>query len=555
MGKVCVHHDVFTHVREESIPEGQIAPEITRLKQAASIVRKRLENDRSRVLRQANRRDADIFSTHMSMLEDSRFLNEITSRIAEELVNAQTALTRELERYRSAFSRIEDPYLRERIVDIRDIGRRLLEILIGPADLDCPFDEPVVIAAVELTPYDTVRLKRERVLAFVTEQGGRESHAAILARSMGISAVVGVHGILSRIKRGDFLIVDGNLGIVLVNPPPRVVEEYKRIEERVQDQRHRLEDLIPLPAETRDGQHIRLMANLGSLVDLEFALHYRAEGIGLFRTELPFMVRTSFPSEDEQFELYRTLCERMKGAEVVIRTLDFGGDKLLPEHHHEKNPFLGYRSTRVFLDETDLFSTQLRAILRAGASGRVKLLFPFISTIEEIKRVKAILAEVKRQLKREKKVFADSVPIGVMIEVPSAAIMADRVAREVDFLSIGTNDLVQYTLAVDRDNDLVSRFYQSLNPAVIWLIKHVVDAAGDAGKPVSVCGEIAGDPLYTSLLIGLGLREFSINPLSIPEIKMQVRNVSLEEAVGIAEKSLTMSTAEEVERLLRSVQS
>ncbi|MBW2121976.1 MAG: phosphoenolpyruvate--protein phosphotransferase, partial [Deltaproteobacteria bacterium] len=263
----------------------------------------------------------------------------------------------------------------------------------------------------------------------------------------------------------------------------------------------------------------------------------------------------SFPSEDEQFELYRTLCERMKGAEVVIRTLDFGGDKLLPEHHHEKNPFLGYRSTRVFLDETDLFSTQLRAILRAGASGRVKLLFPFISTIEEIKRVKAILAEVKRQLKREKKVFADSVPIGVMIEVPSAAIMADRVAREVDFLSIGTNDLVQYTLAVDRDNDLVSRFYQSLNPAVIWLIKHVVDAAGDAGKPVSVCGEIAGDPLYTSLLIGLGLREFSINPLSIPEIKMQVRNVSLEEAVGIAEKSLTMSTAEEVERLLRSVQS
>ena len=552
VGKVCVHSDVFAHVREQAIGEGQISQEIARFKEAASMVRERLKSDSSRVLQEASEKDADIFSIHISILEDSHFLNEITSRIAEERINAQTALIRELDKYNTLFSKIEDPYLRERIVDIRDIGRRLLEGLLGPADFDCPFDEPVIIAAQELTPSDTVRFKRERVLAFATEQGGRESHAAILARSMGISAVVGVHGLLSRIKKGDLMVVDGNMGIVVVNPPGEVVQDYRNIEARFQDRRRRMEEFIPLPAVTLDGMPVKLMANVGSMVDLEFTLHYRAEGIGLFRTELPFIVKESFPSEEEQFDLYKKVCEKMDGREIVIRTLDFGGDKLLPGHHQEKNPFLGYRSTRIFLDETDLFEAQLRAILRASAFGLVKILFPLISNIEEIRRVKAILEKVKRNLRKKGEPFNDTILLGIMIEVPSAAIMVDKILDEVDFLSVGTNDLVQYTLAVDRDNELVTQYYQSMHPAVIWLIKRVVGAAMRAGKPVSVCGEIAGDPLYTALLVGLGLRELSVNPISILDIKRAVRSLSLKEARTIAETALKLSTAGEINELLES---
>jgi len=554
MGKVCVHTDVLGHVREETIREEEIPSEIVRLKESASLVRERLRTDRSRVLQETNRSDADIFSTQIALLEDSQFLNGVKSRIAEERVNAQIALIQELDKYKTIFSRIEDPYLRERVVDLRDIGRRLVELLVGPEDLDCPFDEPVVVAALELTPSDTVRFKPGRVLAFVTEQGGKESHAAILARSMGISAVVGVHGLLSRVKKGDFLIVDGNMGIVIVNPPQEVVENYRRLNAQFRDRRHQMEELIPVSARTRDGTSIKLMANGGNLADIEFALHYQAEGIGLFRTELPFMTRESFPSEQEQLELYRKVCEKMDGKEVVIRTLDFGGDKLLPGHAKEKNPFLGYRSTRIFLDETDLFEDQLRAILQADTCRRLKLLFPFVSSIGEIQKIKTILQKVKRDLKREGRPFSESVPVGVMIEIPSAAILADRILREVDFVSIGTNDLIQYTLAVDRDNDLVSHLYETLNPAVIWLIKHVVDAGVQAGKPVSICGEVAGDPRYTSLLIGLGLRELSVNAVSILDIKEALRRISLREAQTLAETILPLSTAEEVEKVLQSAE-
>jgi phosphoenolpyruvate-protein phosphotransferase len=554
MGRVCVHTDVFSHVKEKAIREEEIPSEIARLKKSISLVRDRLQTDRSRVLRETSKSDADILSVQIALLEDSQFLNGVKSCILEKRTNAQTALIQELDRYKAIFSRIEDPYLREKIVDLRDIGRRLVEVLAGPEDFDCPFDEPVVVAALELTPSDTVRFKPGRVLAFVTEQGGRESHAAILARSMGISAVVGVHGLLSRVKKGDFLIVDGNMGIVLVNPPPEVIEDYQRLDAQFRDRRHQMEELIPVSARTRDGTSIKLMANGGNLADIEFALHYRAEGIGLFRTELPFMTRESFPSEQEQLEFYTKLCEKMQGKEVVIRTLDFGGDKLLPGHAKEKNPFLGYRSTRIFLDETDLFEDQLRAILQAGTCRRLKLLFPFIASIGEIHKIKTILQKVKRDLKKEGRPFSDSVPVGVMIEIPSAAILVDRILREVDFVSIGTNDLIQYTLAVDRDNDLVSHLYETLNPAVIWLIKHVVDAGVREGKPVSICGEVAGDPFYIPLLIGLGLRELSVNPVSILDIKEAVRRISLREAQTLAETILTLSTAEEVEKVLQSVE-
>jgi phosphotransferase system enzyme I (PtsI) len=552
MGKAFVCGDVLANIREEAIEEGQISSEITKMKETASIVRGQLEKDRSRTLKEVDKKDAEIFSAHILILEDSHFLDKIASRIAQERINAQTALIRELDKYGALFSRIEDPYLRERIADIRDIGRRLLEVLAGHVGLDSSSDDPVIIAAQELTSYETIRFRRERVLAFVTERGGRASHAAILVRSMGIPAVLGIHGLLSQIKNGDFLVVDGNTGIVIVNPPQGIIEDYRKTEKKIHNRLRQLEKLILLPSQTLDGKPMKVMANVGSLVDLEFALHYKAEGVGLFRTELPFMVGDSFPSEEEQFDLYKKVCETTVGKEVVIRTLDFGGDKLLPGWPHEKNPFLGYRSTRIFLNETNLFQCQLRAILRASVFGRLKLLFPFISSMEEIRKVKIILKEVKDDLRKENEPFDGSIPVGVMIEVPSAAIMAERILKEVDFLSIGTNDLVQYTLAVDRENHLVSAFYQDLNPAVIWLVKHVVDAATRAGKPVSLCGEMGGNPLYTPLLMGLGLCEFSVNPVSIPDIKGAVRSISLKDAQAIAETALTLSTAQEIEQLLRS---
>jgi phosphotransferase system enzyme I (PtsI) len=553
MGKVCIHKDIFSHVPTYGIEDNQIGLEIQKLKKAIEEVEEAIRRDHDNIRRQlgyGGYGDAEIFLTHLSILEDSHFLSEVFEKIATQKMNGAAAVSSQILKYEEVFSKIEDSYLRERIVDIRDIGKRLLESLMGPQKFDCPFEEAVIIAGVELTPKDTVQFKRERVLAFITEQGGKESHAAILARSMGIPAVIGIGGLLSRIERGDFLIVDGNLGFVVVNPPEEVIQEYRRNEEKIRAHRKNLEALIISPAETVDGHRFKLLANIGNMMDLEFAIHYQADGVGLFRTELPFIIGDHFLSEEEQFGIYRKVVGRMHPREVTIRTLDFGGDKFLVSLHPERNPFLGYRSTRAFLKEKEMLKIQLRAILKAGVYGKVKILFPMVSSIEEVKQLKGVVEEVEEELRSQKEDFDKQTPIGVMIEIPSLAIMAKKLMREVDFVSIGTNDLVQFTLAVDRDNDLVSHLYQPLDPSILWLIKNAVEAGNAYNKSVSICGEMAGAPSYFPLLFGLGLREFSVAPIAILEVKEIARSITEKQALDLAEKALGMDSAVEIERLL-----
>jgi len=555
MGKVCIHKDIFSHVPTYAIEDNQIGVEIQKLKKAIEEVEEAIRKDHDHIRRQlgyGGYGDAEIFSTHLSILEDSHFLSEVFEKIATQRINAAAAVLLQIKRFEEVFCKIEDTYLKERILDIRDIGKRLIESLAGPTEFDCPFEEAVIIAGVELTPKDTVQFKRERVLAFITEQGGKESHAAILARSMGIPAVLGIEGLLSRIERGDSLIVDGNLGFVVVNPPEEVIQEYRRNQEKIKAHRRDLEKLITSPIETMDGERFKLLANIGNMMDLEFAIHYQADGVGLFRTELPFIIGDHFLSEEEQFQIYRKAVERMNPKEVTIRTLDFGGDKFLVSLRPEKNPFLGYRSTRAFMKEKEMLRTQLRAIIRSSAYGEVKILFPMISSIEEVRQLRGVVREVKSEFVDKKFDFRKDIPIGVMVEVPSLAIMASKLMKEIDFVSIGTNDLVQYTLAVDRDNDLVNHLYQPLNPSVLWLIKNVVEAGEAYRKNVSICGEIAGDPSYFPLLYGLGLREFSVAPVLILEIKEIARLVTKEKASLIANKALGMDNSEEIKQLLEA---
>jgi len=555
MGKVCIHKDIFSHVPTYTIEDNQIGFEIQNLKKAIEEVEEAIRKDYDNVRRQlgyGGYGDAEIFTTHLSILKDSHFLSEVFEKVATQRINATAAVLSQIKRYEEVFFKMGDTYLKERILDIRDIGKRLIESLIGPMEFDCPFKEAVIVAGLELTPKDTVQIKRERVLAFITEQGGRESHAAILARSMGIPAVLGIGELLSRIQKGDFLIVDGNLGFVMINPPKEVIQEYQRNQEKIKAHRRDLEKLITSPVETQDGLRFKLMANIGNMMDLEFAIHYQADGVGLFRTELPFIIMDHFLSEEEQFQIYRKAVERMNPKEVTIRTLDFGGDKFLVSLRPEKNPFLGYRSTRAFLKEKEMLKIQLRVIFRASAYGKVRILFPMVSSIEEIRQLREVVKEVEGELMSQKANFEKGIPIGVMVEVPSLAIMALKLMKEVDFVSIGTSDLVQFTLAADRDNDLVSHLYQPLDPSILWLIKNVVDAGNAYGKSVSIYGEIAGDPSYFPLLYGLGLREFSVAPVSILEIKEIARLVTKEKASHIAKKALGMDSSEEIRQLLEA---
>jgi phosphotransferase system enzyme I (PtsI) len=413
-------------------------------------------------------------------------------------------------------------------------------------------DGKAIIVSSELTPSDTVRLDREKVLGFATESGGKESHAAILARSFGIPAVLGLEGLLSKVTRGDTLIVDGNTGIVIINPPEEVIENYQDLRRKYESYQADLHGLISLSSETRDGREIRLWANIGSPGDLEYALRFGAHGIGLFRTEMPFLVLRRFLSEEEQSFLYQKVITEASGKEVTIRTLDFGGDKYFEdgEGQKEKNPFLGYRSIRIFLRKEDLFKQQLRAILRASTFGPVKLLFPMISTIEEVRQIRGLFELTKRELHQQGIPFDESIPFGVMIEVPSAAILADQLAREVDFFSIGTNDLIQYTLAVDRDNDLVNHLYEPLNPAVLRLIQNVIRVAKDAGKPVTLCGEMAGTPGYIPLLVGMGLTDLSMNPSALLEVKKTIRDMAFENWQSVARTACDLASPEEINRLI-----
>jgi phosphotransferase system enzyme I (PtsP) len=485
-----------------------------------------------RVAERLSESDAAIFHTHLMILEDRSFTRKLKEQIAKGH-SAAYALEKTVADYIDVFQNMEDPYLRERAADMEDIGRRILSNLVGEAtDHVLHLKHPSILVARQILPSDMAALDNEQILAIVTEIGEKNAHAVIMAKSMGIPAIVAVRGALKNIAPEDSLIVDANTGRIYINPLDTVKDEYKRLQVDQTRELCRLEKYRDEPAITADGQRIILRANIGLISDINVAKRFGAEGVGLYRTEFPYMARGDFPSRDDQYELYSRVVKEFSGQPVTIRTLDIGGDKALPYFSppKEENPFMGWRSVRVSLDNPDIFRTQIEAILMAGCHGPVKLLFPMISSMDETRACLEVVEEARSNLTKAGIAFADTVPIGVMIEVPAAVRLVPRLAEKVDFFAIGTNDLVQYLLATDRNNPLVSKYYDPLHPAVLQVLYEVTATALSMGKGVSLCGEMATDPLTLLLLIGMGLREFSMPAPFIPRTKAFLKGVSLETA-------------------------
>jgi phosphotransferase system enzyme I (PtsI) len=556
IGKAFLYTKEKVTINVEKIEESKVEEEIAKFRKALEVTQEEIKKIKEKALEEFGKEKAEIFEAHLMLASDPELIEGVENMIKTELVTADNAVNKVIEQNASVMESLNDEYLKERAVDLRDVGNRIIENLLGVKSVNLSdLEEEVVVIARDLTPSDTATMKKEMVLGFATDVGGRTSHTAIMARSLEIPAVVGLGNVTSQVKAGDLVIVDGLEGIVIVNPDEKTVEDYKSKKESYEKKVEGLKQLKDLPAETPDGKKVMLAANIGTPKDVASALANGAEGVGLFRTEFLYMDRNSLPSEEEQFEAYKEVVEKMGGRPVTIRTLDIGGDKELPylDMPKEMNPFLGYRAIRLCLDRPDIFKTQLRAILRASAYGNVQIMYPMISSVEEVRKANSILEEVKAELDREGVKYDKEIKVGIMVEIPSAAVTADILAKEVDFFSIGTNDLTQYTLAVDRMNEHVKEYYQPFHPAILRLVKMVIDAAHKEGKFAAMCGEMAGDPLAAVILLGLGLDEFSMSATSIPEIKNIIRNVEYEKAKEIAEKALNMSEAREIEKMMKDV--
>lgn len=496
---------------------------------------------------------AAIFDAHLLVLEDPELINPIEDNIRNNQMNAAASLSEVSTNFITIFESMDNEYMKERAADIKDVSKRVLSHILG-VSLPNPtmIDEPVVIIAEDLTPSDTAQLNKQFVQGFATNIGGRTSHSAIMSRSLEIPAVVGTKNITDAVQQGDFVIVDGIAGEVIINPDEQTVTGYKARQAAFLQEKEELKQLVNDKTVTKEGKHVELAANIGTPNDLEGVKNNGAEGIGLYRTEFLYMGRDAMPSEDEQFEAYKKVLSEMDGKRVVVRTLDIGGDKELPYLNlpKEMNPFLGYRAIRLCLDQQDIFRTQLRALLRASIHGKLSIMFPMIATINEFREAKAILEEEKANLIADKVKVADDIELGIMVEIPSTAAMADIFAKEVDFFSIGTNDLIQYTMAADRMSERVSYLYQPYNPAILRLVKQVIDASHKEGKWTGMCGEMAGDSTAIPLLLGLGLDEFSMSATSILSARRQIKNLSQPEMAKVAEQALNCATQEEVVKLV-----
>lgn len=527
--------------------------EIKRLRNALEIGKNQLNELYLKTLEEVGEKEAQIFKSHEMMLEDDTFSSDVEVRIKNENINAEFAINETSDTYIKLFENIEDEYLRERADDIRDVMTRVIKILLGINNTDySKLKENSIIIAKDLTPSDTAQIDKSKVAAMITEMGGKTSHAAIIARIMGIPTVVGLDNITSKIKPNDFVICDGKSGKVLINPNQKQLKYYTQKKEKEEEVGNELKKQIGLSTVTKDGFEVSLSANIGTPRDVDMVLENDAEGIGLFRSEFIFMNRELSPTEDEQFEEYKEVLSRMNNKPVIIRTLDIGGDKNVPyiDIPKEMNPFLGYRAIRLCLGNIDVFRTQLRAILRASIYGNVKIMFPMISTMKELKDAKKIFEEAKLELKKEGIPFRDNIEIGIMIEIPSAAIISDMLAREVDFFSIGTNDLIQYTLAVDRMNSKLSHLYSQYHPALLRLIKSIIENAHKAGIWVGMCGEAAGDPKLIPVFLGMGLDEFSMNAPSVLKSRYIIRGLKKKEMEKVADNTLNLENAVEVEDYL-----
>jgi phosphotransferase system enzyme I (PtsI) len=547
IGPAFLFGDILDEVETTAIDPSDVDGEVDRFLVAVEAVTQELTRDTEYVSRQLGQDKADVFLVHSMILEDRMVLQSIQDRIRSDLVNAEAAVAEEMKRVAGILSSSPDAYMRDRSFDVTDIGKRVLERMLG-VWAHCPLMHPMVVVARELRASDTVSMDRGRILGFVTELGGKESHAAILARSLGVPAIVGAEGIVHRVQTGDVIVMDGEAGIVIVDPSVDVIERYRKRREKAEQETSDLSPLRDLPAVTTDGVKVSVMCNVGTVEEAVEAARLNAAGIGLLRSEIAFMAAQTFLSEEEQFELYRGVAEAMNGRPVTIRTLDIGGDKFVgPENpFQERNPNLGYRSIRVLLARPEIFLPQMKAILRAGVHGDVRILWPMICTVEELRTSKAMLEEAKSLLRTEGVPFRADIPAGVMIEIPSAAIMADRLATECDFLSIGTNDLVQYALAVDRGNPYVDYLYRPHDPAVLALIAQAIGGAHSAGKPIALCGEMGGAPEYVPMLIGLGVVEVSVAVSRLLSTKRAVRETEHREAKAKAAQALASGTAAEV---------
>ncbi|EJN7255551.1 phosphoenolpyruvate--protein phosphotransferase [Staphylococcus pseudintermedius] len=498
---------------------------------------------------------AAIFDAHLLVLDDPELIQPIEEKIKNESASAPQALTEVTQNFITIFESMDNEYMKERAADIRDVAKRVLAHILG-VELPNPsiIDESVIIVAHDLTPSDTAQLNKQYVQGFVTNIGGRTSHSAIMSRSLEIPAVVGTKSISESVQQGDMVIVDGLTGDVIVNPSDDEIKAYQHKRESFFADREALKQLRDEPSKTLDGHEVELAANIGTPNDLEGVHNNGAEGIGLYRTEFLYMGRDNMPTEDEQFEAYKKVLESMEGKRVVVRTLDIGGDKELPYLNlpEEMNPFLGYRAIRLCLDQPEIFRPQLRALLRASAYGKLNIMFPMVATIQEFRDAKALLLEEKENLKQEGVEVSDDIELGIMVEIPATAALSDVFAKEVDFFSIGTNDLIQYTMAADRMSERVSYLYQPYNPSILRLIKQVIDASHQEGKWTGMCGEMAGDETAIPLLIGLGLDEFSMSATSILKARRQIKDLSRTEMVQLADRALNCATVDEVVDLVKA---
>jgi phosphotransferase system enzyme I (PtsI) len=552
IGKIMIYRTDFDDVEEYTVENEKIIEEIDRYSAAVNDVNLIFLNNQKRVAREIGLENATIYETYHMILEDPFFQDEIPEAIHSLKKNAEYIICSKLGLYEKHFESIEDEYLRERIYDIRGVSRRLIYHLLQHDFPEHSSTSENIIVARELTPADSIHFHHKTLKGLVTEFGGRTSHAAILSRSMEVPAIVGVKDLLKKIKNGATTIVDGTEGTLIINPDNEKLDFYKLKQERFLQKRQALIRDLEKPIQNLPNRKIRLLANINEPSEINLAKKYKAEGVGLFRTELQFIAKEHFLSEEEQFASYKELAERFENDEVVIRVLDLGGDKFLPfaDAHREPNPFLGWCSIRILLTEKEVFKTQLRAILRASVFGKVKILIPMISSKEELLESKTILKEVILELDKEQIKYDPQIQIGIMIEIPSAAIIIEDLVDEVDFVSIGTNDLIQYTLAVDRNNEKVASFFQPLNPGVIHLLKIVIAACNKNKTPVSVCGEMAGDPKYTQLLLSLGVNDFSMQPVSIPGVKNVVLNTDKKCLKSIQEKMRSFCTVTELSDFL-----
>lgn len=556
IGRAFVLKTEALSIPKYKISQKNVPLEIKRYMDSLGLTRQELIGIQKKVEKEMGESYPDIFSAHLLILDDPVLRGATIKSIENDNINAEHAVSQVLDRIGKTFSHIEDSYLRERAQDFKDVGKRILKNLMGKKEKTLSnLRDKVIIVAHDLAPSETALMDKKKVLGFATDIGGRTSHTTIMARSLTIPAVVGLGDVTQRAESGDTIILDGNQGITIVNPRKSTLERYSRIKKRLIFLERKLDKLKNSLAQTTDGHRIKLMANIELPKEVALLDKYGAEGIGLYRTEFFFLNREDFPSEEEQFQAYKYAAEKVSPHPVVIRTLDLGGDKFAShlETPKEINPFLGWRAIRFCLARPDIFKTQLRAILRASIYGNVSVMYPLISTLQELRQANKILDGVKEELKKEKKRFSKDIKIGAMIETPSAAITSDLLAEEVDFFSIGTNDLIQYAMAADRINEKIAYLYQPASPAVLRFIKHIVDSGHRKGVRVAICGEIAGDIHLTLILLGLGVDELSMGPVAIPEVKQIIRSVSIEEARRITEKALSFDSTEKVVNYLKSV--